>query len=114
MTRTAHVVHQYEAATKAESLARCCAQLETQDDGDTPERSLCAPELLSGSIDLVEASSALVYSKSRAMASTWLLFEKVLLGHRSEEVYSALVDAEDELGRKQPNGVLNPLHGEED
>ncbi len=39
---------------------------------------------------------------------------QVLLGHRSEEVHAALVDAEDELGRQQPNGVLNPLHSEED
>lgn len=39
---------------------------------------------------------------------------QVLLGHRSEEVHAALVDAQDELGRKQPNRVLNPLHSEED
>ncbi len=39
---------------------------------------------------------------------------QVLFGYRSEEVHAALVDAEDELGRKQPNGVLDPLHSEED
>jgi len=39
---------------------------------------------------------------------------QVLLGYRSEEVHATLVDAEDELGRQQPNGVLDPLHGEED
>ena len=39
---------------------------------------------------------------------------QVLLGHRSEEVHAALVDAQDELGREQPNGVLYPLHSEED
>ncbi len=39
---------------------------------------------------------------------------QVLLGYRSEEVHPALVNAEDELGRKQPNGVFNSLHSEED
>lgn len=39
---------------------------------------------------------------------------QVLLRNRSEEVHATLVDAQDELGGKQPNGVFDPLDGEED
>lgn len=36
------------------------------------------------------------------------------LRHRAEEVYSALVDAQDELSWQQADGVLNALDWEED
>ena len=39
---------------------------------------------------------------------------QVLLGHRPEEVHPPLVDAQDELGRQQADGVLNAPHREED
>ena len=37
----------------------------------------------------------------------------VLLGHGAEEVHAALVDAQDQLGRQQADGVLYPLDREE-
>ena len=39
---------------------------------------------------------------------------KVLLGHWPEKVHAPLVDPQDELGRKQPDWVLYPLHSKED
>lgn len=39
---------------------------------------------------------------------------QVLLGNGPEEVHASLVDAQDQLGRQQPDGVLYPLHSEED
>ena len=39
---------------------------------------------------------------------------QILLGHWPEEVHAALVDAQNELRRQQPNGVLNALDREED
>ena len=38
---------------------------------------------------------------------------QVLLGNRSEEVHASLVDSKNQLGRQQPNWVLNPLHSKE-
>ena len=37
----------------------------------------------------------------------------VLLGHGAEEVHPPLVDAQDQLGGQQADGVLYPLHREE-
>lgn len=45
---------------------------------------------------------------------TQLCRVQVLLGHRPEEVHSALIDAQDQLGGQQPDGVLYTLHCEED
>ena len=39
---------------------------------------------------------------------------QVLLGHRSEEVHASLIDTKNQLGRQQPNWVLNPLDSEKD
>lgn len=39
---------------------------------------------------------------------------QILLGHWAEEVDPSLVDSQNQLGWQQSNGVLNPLHSEED
>lgn len=39
---------------------------------------------------------------------------QVLLGHGPEEVHAALVDAQNQLGGQEPNGVFYSLHREED
>ena len=45
---------------------------------------------------------------------TQLCRVQVLLGNGPEEVHASLVDAQDQLGRQQPDGVLYALHCEED
>lgn len=45
---------------------------------------------------------------------TQLCRVQVFFGNGSEEVHSSLVNAQDELGGQQPNGVLYALHCEED
>ena len=45
---------------------------------------------------------------------TQLCRVQVLLGHRPEEVHATLIDAQDQLGGQQPNGVLDALDCEED
>lgn len=37
--------------------------------------------------------------------------QRAAAAHRAEEVHAALVDAQDQLGRQQADGVLNALQG---